>query len=285
MDRIEKYINSIYRDVNDTSKETQDLKQEMRGHLIQTVSELMKSGLTEDESIKIAIERFGGEFQIRNELTQVVKFQKYFAKSILIASLILLLGCITVLTISHFVQKEFIKRETIMNTQVHLIEAAFKDDGIDGVDECFKGILQDVKNNQLTYVAIKQLPKNFDINDHKVNVFTLGETKYSYPPKITNKYYGNTFGNIININNTTFLIQTGIKTSSNTDPRTIYVGITVLMFAICWVLWIIWSIINIYRIGKLNIWWCILLILTSIIGYFIFLIFQRFYNGRTINTL
>ena len=39
---------------------------------------------------------------------------------------------------------------------------------------------------------------------------------------------------------------------------------------ICWVLWIIWSIINVYRYGRLNTKWCVLLILTGIIGYFIF---------------
>lgn len=49
-----------------------------------------------------------------------------------------------------------------------------------------------------------------------------------------------------------------------------YRALATLTFAVCWVLWIIWSIINVHGYGYLNTKWCILLISTGILGYFIF---------------
>lgn len=276
MDKIEKYINSLYKDVNDNSVETEDLKQEMKNHLKETAKELQEKGINEEESIKIAIERFGEEFQIRNELAQVIKFQKFFAKKILIASLIFLLACMSLLITSHFTKKEFINKSNIMNAQINLLEDKLKTEGIDGVDKSIKDIFQDVENNQLTYVAIKELPQDFDMNK-STEVFP-GKIKYSYPKKIESTFYGNRFGHEVTVNNMKYFYETGVKTSANTDYSDSYLGIAILCFTICWVLWIIWSIINVYRLGNLNTSWCILLVLIGILGYFIFSISRRKYN-------
>lgn len=268
MDRIDKYLNSIYRDIGASSKETEDLKQEMKDHLIQTVKELQQNGITEDESIRIAIERFGEEFQIRNELNQVLRFQKLFAQKTLIASFILLaISAILVIT-SLFVHQGFDKRYKIMDSQLKMVEKKLVSDGIASVDTYLKEIFKNEENNQLTYVAIKELPQDFD-NTKEHELFP-GEIKYSFPEKIKNGYYSNRFGHEVVVNNTKYFLETGIKTSANTDNSSLYIGLAVLVFAVCWVLWIIWSIINVYRYGKLNSNWCILLILTGIIGYFIF---------------
>lgn len=59
MQRIDDYIDSLFKNIDKSSIEVQDLKNEMRGHLMESVRELMKEGYTEEESIKIALERFG----------------------------------------------------------------------------------------------------------------------------------------------------------------------------------------------------------------------------------
>lgn len=268
MDRIDKYLNSIYRDINASSKETEDLKQEMKDHLVQTVKELQQNGITEEESIRIAIERFGEEFQIRDELNQVLRFQKLFAQKTLIASFILLgISAILVIT-SLFVHLGYRNRYNNMDAQLKAVEKKLVAEGIAGVDTYLKELFKDEEKNQLTYVAVKELPKDFD-NTKEHELFS-GEIKYSYPEKIKNEYYSNRFGYEVVANNTKYFLEAGVKTSANTDSSSVYTGLSVLAFVVCWVLWIIWSIINVYRYGRLNTNWCILLILTGIIGYSIF---------------
>jgi hypothetical protein len=279
VDRIDKHINSIYRDAESDSKEIQDLKEEMRLHLEQTVKELQENGMNEDDSVRIAIERFGGELQIRNELAQVLKFQRFFAKNILIASMMCLAISLSLLITSHFMLKGFIHRTNEMNAQVKLVENTFEKEGISGVDKALKKLFTEEEKTYLTYVAIKQLPLDYD--ERSTPPFA-GETKYLFPDKdkIRSEYYSNRFGFPMTVNNEKYLIETGIKTSANTDQSQFLKGIAISFFAICWVLWIIWSIINIYRLGKLNTGWCLLVIVTSIVGYLIFRILQNYNNGR-----
>lgn len=286
MDSIDKYLNSIYRGASDSSKETEDLKQEMRNHLIQSVNELQQNGITEEESTRIAIERFGEVFQIRNELNHVLKFQKLFAQKTRMSSLILLAISAMLLLTAFILNKDYTERIKSMNPQIKLIEAKLINEGIASVDIYLKEIFKDDKNNQLTYVALKELPPNFDSS--KNNEPFSGEIKYNYPEKIESESYNNRVGHEITVNNTKYLLETGVKTSANTNNSGLFLGLAILVFMICWVLWIIWSIINVYRHGRLNTKWCILLIFTGIIGYFIFSIVanpNNVNNNRKIKTM
>lgn len=267
MEKIDKYINSIYRDISD-SQETEDLKQEMSDHLKETVKELEKNGVTEEESVRIAIERFGGEFQIRNQLNEVLKFHKLFAKKILTASLIFLVISLVLFTTSFFIRSAFLKRYYIMNSQINAIGKKLSSKGISNADAYFKEIIKGEKNNQLTYIAIKELPQNS--SKTKNNYPFEGQIKYSYPQNIKKEYYTNKLRNNIVTDNNKYFLEVGVKNSANTDNSGLYTGLGTLTLAICWVLLIIWSIISVYRYGKLNGKWCTLLILTGILGYFIF---------------
>lgn len=269
MDKIDKYINSIYKGINNYSKEIEDLKQEMKIHLIETVKELQENGVNEDESIKIAIERFGGELQIRSELNHVVRFQKVFAKNILIVSLFLLVISAILLITSHFAYQNFLKRYNVMESQCETLENKLKSDGIPEVDTYLKSLFES-NDNKLTYVAIKELPKDFD-HSKSSNLFP-GKIQYSYPEEIKKEYYNNRFGYEVDVNASRYFLETGVKTSANTDRSGTYSGLSTIIFAICWVLLIIWSIINIHGYGYLNPKWSILLSLTGIVGYFVFIL-------------
>ena len=61
MKEIDVFIDSVYQNVGGNKKEIQDLKAEMKSHLIEAVHELKAEGKTEQEAIEIAINRFGGE--------------------------------------------------------------------------------------------------------------------------------------------------------------------------------------------------------------------------------
>lgn len=65
---INEFVDSLYKGVNGNEKEIKDFKEEMKAHLIETVNELKNEGKTEEESLKIAYERFGDSKAINNGL-------------------------------------------------------------------------------------------------------------------------------------------------------------------------------------------------------------------------
>lgn len=99
MKEIDRYIDQIYKNVNKKSKDIQDLKNEMKVHLISVVEELKNKGYSEEESLKIAIERFGEVNEIEDELDDVANAsnQKFrYIKSIAVLIIILIYAVIII---------------------------------------------------------------------------------------------------------------------------------------------------------------------------------------------
>lgn len=95
MKSIEEFVDSIYKGVGGKSEEIIGFKEEMKLHLIETVDELKKEGKTEDESLKIAYERFG-EIKVMNVgLLKLFHKQRKFIGFILISAIVFLLIGIT----------------------------------------------------------------------------------------------------------------------------------------------------------------------------------------------
>ncbi|MQR95882.1 permease prefix domain 1-containing protein [Fictibacillus phosphorivorans] len=90
MKQIDKYIQSIYKDVVGSRNEVEELKREMRAHLIEAVEELKAEGKTEAEAIRIAINNFGGENQMVKGLSEFFTVQKKFTNYILSLSVLFL---------------------------------------------------------------------------------------------------------------------------------------------------------------------------------------------------
>ncbi|PJO44996.1 permease prefix domain 1-containing protein [Lysinibacillus xylanilyticus] len=91
MKQIDKYVNSVYQNAGGDKKAIEELKLEMKNHLLEAVSELKASGRTEQEAIDIAIERFGEAKEMRSIVSQLFKAQKTFAKWVLYVGIALLL--------------------------------------------------------------------------------------------------------------------------------------------------------------------------------------------------
>ena len=91
MKQIEAFVDSVYQNVGGNKKEIQELKAEMKNHLLEAVHELKIEGKSEKEAIEIAIERFGGEKEMRSVVGQLFKAQKTFAKWMLYVALIFLI--------------------------------------------------------------------------------------------------------------------------------------------------------------------------------------------------
>lgn len=67
---IDTYVNSIYNGYGET-KEIVELKNEMRNHLLQTVANLQSEGYSDVESIRMAIDRFGEQSDLRGQLNSL----------------------------------------------------------------------------------------------------------------------------------------------------------------------------------------------------------------------
>ncbi|WP_207308600.1 permease prefix domain 1-containing protein [Bacillus timonensis] len=96
MKQIDEFVNLIYSDVK--GKEAIELKQEMRSHLLEAVSELKAEGKSEKEAIDIAISRFGDEKQITKGLFTLFKTQNNVIKNLFRTSIVaLVLGLIVLI--------------------------------------------------------------------------------------------------------------------------------------------------------------------------------------------
>ncbi|SFC94361.1 hypothetical protein SAMN05443252_10959 [Bacillus sp. OV322] len=137
MKQVDKYVNSIYKDVTGDKQDIEELKQEMRSHLLEAVEELKSEGKTEEEAIRIAMENFGGKNQIVKGLSEFFKVQKKFTNYVLSFALIFLVLCIFFLTTPFSGVKEYneelknIKvadqeKETIMNDIFDVLDTSSK---------------------------------------------------------------------------------------------------------------------------------------------------------------
>jgi len=83
MKEIDEYLQLIYKHLNATDKEIADSKSEMKNHLLESVRELQAEGKSEQESVRIAIDRFGDPYEINRELPkdkEYIKNQIYLMK-------------------------------------------------------------------------------------------------------------------------------------------------------------------------------------------------------------
>ncbi|MDR7246896.1 MULTISPECIES: permease prefix domain 1-containing protein [Priestia] len=88
MKKINQFVDSIYSDVS--SKEAEEMKEEMRTHLIETVEDLKLEGKSEKEAIEIALNRFGDEKLITKGLFSLFKEQSTIVKKLFRCSVVLL---------------------------------------------------------------------------------------------------------------------------------------------------------------------------------------------------
>lgn len=83
MRQIEDYVNQVYRHAKGNDKEIQELKMEMKNHLLETVQDLQAEGKSEGLAIQIAKERFGEVHELRAIVNQMFQRQKNFGKWVL----------------------------------------------------------------------------------------------------------------------------------------------------------------------------------------------------------
>lgn len=71
METIDSYLKSLYK--SDNSREVLELKEELKEHLILSANEFIDKGYCEEESYKMAIEKFDGGSNMLKELHIMLK--------------------------------------------------------------------------------------------------------------------------------------------------------------------------------------------------------------------
>lgn len=212
--------------------------------------------------------------QERVKLIDKLSHSKLFKLILLILSISFLILYFMLHSKSTAINNDFVSNKNVMNQQINQIEYKLINEGIDGVDKYLNELFSDTKNNQLNYAVIRELPVNFD-QSKNTDPFP-GEIKYSYPKEIKNEYYHNRFGHEVKANNSRYFLETGVKTSSNTNYSKTFDVASKASILLCWLLLSVWSILSAYRIRSLNIYWVIFLLITSILGYLVFFIITKF---------
>ncbi|MCM3121524.1 MULTISPECIES: permease prefix domain 1-containing protein [unclassified Mesobacillus] len=118
MKQIDAYIDGVFKNVDASSEEILDLKQEMKSHLLEAVFELKLEGKSEKEAIKIAIENFGERKQLIKGLSDFYNVHKRFTRYILITALVSMIVALSFLISSLNEVKNFRDQKSEVMNQV-----------------------------------------------------------------------------------------------------------------------------------------------------------------------
>jgi len=267
MKQIEVFVDSVYQNANGNKKELIELRAEMKSHLLEAVHELKKEGKTEQEAVQLAIERFGGEHELRYEISQLYHKQKLFAKGVLFAAL-------TVLLVSIF-SFQFMYQRDYLNS--HDFPHRFNEKIIDILKD-HESITEEVKvevdsmiqsNKRVQKIEI-YYTKGLEGND-LFNYLEDSKPVYSYSeeddsPKWLWAGYsrgGNGMGN--------WFVYT-----SAFGYYVISILILILGIALYWALFTIWAIIfAFHKTRKVSVLWTLIFLFFNIFGFVVFLVTSK----------
>ncbi|MDP9725943.1 hypothetical protein COD13_27525 [Priestia megaterium] len=268
MKQIEAFVDSVYLNVGGNKQEIQELKAEMKSHLLEAVHELKVEGKTDQEAIAIAIERFGGEKEIRSIIEKLFEVQKIFAKRVLyiaVGFLVLTLSIVGFLwqnaesnaqeisEIATQIADELKDKEVVtieMKREIErLVESTnyisevsiYNSKGIRSEGENFVGYNTEAKKPDHQYKRMVWAPK------------WLGVDLYTYANGDEQWY-----------------VEMKQRSFGSLETVVLFVGL-----AIYWTLFSIWAIINAYHQKRLNIGWIFIFVLFNIFGYLIYLFVGR----------
>jgi cytochrome c-type biogenesis protein CcmH/NrfF len=266
MKQVDAYVDSVYHQVGGHNKEIEELKTEMKSHLLEAVYDLKLEGKTEQEAIEIAIERFGGEKEMRVIVGQLFQAQKLFAKWVLYTSVIFfLLTFIIFFSFSLNHQLNMNERNSIHTKISKLLGDS--DVVSHEVQEEIKTLVKE--SGQISKVQIYNI-KNID------DVF--GYIEYSKP---NFEYKQNIWvpkTRFIDLwrdgqGDSNWFIFFTYRSFDNLGTLALLVGI-----AAFYPLFSIWAIINAYHQKRLNAAWIIIFIIFNVIGYLLYYLIGKRIN-------
>lgn len=235
MKQIEEYVNNVYQNVKGNDKEIQDLKSEMKNHLLEAVHELKIEGKSEQEAVKIAIERFGKENELRSVISQLFQTQKAFGKRLLYTGLGILLISIIIFGFTIKIGNDHVSDQSIIAYEIANIVSSSEEIS-NSMEEEIEALVQDTN-----YIA--------EINAYKANNLNQAnnfESVYEFKREIS-------FPSTLFLNTYSYGTDDSFVKLEVVEYRTFAIIILFVGIASFGLLFIIWTIINAYHKRKRNI--------------------------------
>lgn len=232
MKQIEAFVDSVYQNVGGNKREIQELKAEMKSHLLEAVHELKNEGKSEHEAIQIAIERFGKESELRSVISELFKTQKVFGKAVLYIGLtILLLSSVLFGYFLNIGNHRTSEQSEIAYEIGDMVE--FDPEISVATEEKIEMLLHDAS-------YIKKM--NVFLNEDRDNpVYELNKnTNQDFSLVYSNLHYGSGDRNSF--------VEIEVLDYRSIGFLTLFFGFTCFV-----VLFIIWAIINIYHKKRINV--------------------------------
>lgn len=262
MKQIEAYVEEVYHGVGGNKKEIDELKAEMKSHLLEAVHELKAEGKLENEAIALAIERFGGEGEMRSIVGQLFKAQRVFAKWILGLAAAVLVLSLTAFGYIWGIQEENASENSIISSEIAEIignKGSLTKEMKEGIVTLING------TDQISQVKI------FNVRDVGVNSVLShaqkAEPDFQYdksvwsPEWLQAKFYpyGNSNGN--------WYVEMETRHIGSLMGIILFSGL-----AVYGTLFTIWATINAYHHKRLNVTWIIAFALFNVVGYLVYML-------------
>ncbi|WP_233566944.1 permease prefix domain 1-containing protein [Cohnella endophytica] len=277
MKQIEAFVDSVYQNAGGNKKEIKELKAEMRSHLLEAVHELKKEGKSEQEAVQFAIERFGGEQELRSEISQLYHKQKLFAKGVLFAALTVLIFAI--FSFQFLYQRD----EEVSGNFPHRFNEKILDilkDHESITEEVKKEVESNVQSNKRVHKIEIYNTKGIE-GDVLFNYLEDSKPIYSYSEEVNTPKWlwagynsgGNGMGN--------WFVYT-----SAFGYYVISYLILVLGITLYWALFTIWAIVYAFHTTrKVSVLWTLIFLFFNIIGFAGFLLTKKkFRNFNVFNS-
>lgn len=264
MKQIESYVDEVYHSVGGNKKEIEELKAEMKSHLIEAVHELKSEGKSEKEAINIAIERFGGEKEMRSVVGQLFKAQKVFAKWMLYLAIAVFLFTVTAFGLIWSIEEENVNENSIVVTDIFDVlkeKAAISKD----MEEEIKSLVQ--ATDQISKVEIYNVS---DVANNNLIFDYVRDAKpdYRYEQKVWNPtWFKADFYSYGNGDGKQWYVDMETRHISDLMAIILFSGIAIYL-----TLFTIWATINAYHHKRLNVGWILVFALFNVIGYLIYYI-------------
>jgi len=267
MKQIEAFVDSVYQNAGGNKKEIKELKAEMRSHLLEAAHELKKEGKSEQEAVQLAIERFGGEQEMRSEISQLYRKQRLFAKGVLFAAL-------TILIVAIFSFQFLYQRDELVS---HDFPHRFNEKIIHSLKD-HESITEEVKKEVESIVQTNKRIQKIEIYQTKdleggelFNYLENSKPIYSYSQEVNtpkwmwagNNRGGNGMGN--------WFVYTSAYGYYVTSILILVLGI-----ALYWALFTIWAIVYAFHTTKkVTVLWMLIFLFFNIIGFVGFLLTNK----------
>ncbi|MCY8287083.1 MULTISPECIES: permease prefix domain 1-containing protein [unclassified Bacillus (in: firmicutes)] len=261
MRQIDMFVDSVYSKTVGSRKEINELKAEMKSHLLEAVYELMAEGKSEKEAIATAIDRFGGTNEMKSVVSGLFQVKNIFAKKLLYAAFAFLVVSMTLFGLIYVneVKKDRMREDYIMSI---ILNHLGRQEEITTDNENYMKDL--VENNPSVYEI-------FLMDHQKIKSVTSNEEFQNLKPDFhVSKNIWTTSSSVVSFvgysqgNENWDLNLTRISYRPLADTI-LHIGVLIY-----WILFFVWAMLNAHHQRRLNAGWIIMVALFNVVGYLLF---------------